>query len=575
MKSNVFMLSAAACLWACGPGFAQPAQPAPKSANIRHHHTSRLEDRLDRMERLIEEQQAEIRALRAQIEPAAPSGGVSPAVAAGAAPAAPNLNPAKIQEPPNDAAVKDTRAQPAMDDESPAVVSMVDRVKVNGAWKRKCSSQAANISLCHPTISTKDGKYSMSLTALVQADAATFDNSEVTGPKGTPIPTRSGFNFRRAQLGVQGRLGDDFEYKFNYDFGGAGGQESGAESIITGITPPTVAVNPSGGRVQSAYVSYRGILDPFVFKIGAFPTPANLADATAADDLLFNERPSPAQLSRSLDADDGRDSLGFQGNGNNWYFSSYLTSDTFGKGQIAGQEAYVGRAALSPVHDSGNNFTVHLGGNIGDVIHPEGVNPAVCTATAPACYLVSFSDRPELREWNVNWIGSGNIDARSAYSAGVEGAVGYRQFLLEGEDFRYGIARRNPAAGQTNPNFSGWYVEGSWVFTGEERVYSMSNAAFLRPVPARDFDPAGGSWGAWELALRYSDTDLDYDANSLVAAEQVRGGDQQIYSAGLNFYPDYNLKFMFDWQNVDIRRPWSGAFDTRYKAFSMRAQVAL
>ena len=81
--------------------------------------------------------------------------------------------------------------------------------------------------------------------------------------------------------------------------------------------------------------------------------------------------------------------------------------------------------------------------------------------------------------------------------------------------------------------------------------------------------------GTWELAARYSDTDLNYDVNSLVSADQVRGGDQKIISAGLNFYPNYNVKFMFDWQNVDINRPWSAAFNTNYNAFSMRAQVSL
>ena len=63
--------------------------------------------------------------------------------------------------------------------------------------------------------------------------------------------------------------------------------------------------------------------------------------------------------------------------------------------------------------------------------------------------------------------------------------------------------------------------------------------------------------------------------NSLVTADQVRGGDQKIFSAGLNCYPNWNVKFMFDWQNVDINRPWSGAFGTKYNALSMRAQVSL
>ena len=556
MTFKSVLLGAAACAWLGAPAFAQTAADAPPKKH-HHHAASGVEDRLNRMERLIEEQAAEIRDLRAKVGESTASGGASTTAAAAPPAPQPEVSAAEFQ------ALQNQVYEQSAENKGQAAVTM----------KNKSCPKAAV--LCKPTLATRDGRYSLSITSLVQADAATFDDSQVTGPKGTPVPTRSGMNFRRAQIGLQGTIDNDFGYRFNYDFGGAGGQESGAESIITSTTPPVVAINPNGARVQSAYVTYKGILDPFTFKIGAFPPPANLGDATASDDLLLNERPSPAQLSRSLDGDDGRDGVGFQGNGDIWFFSSYLTTDTFGKGQIAGQEAYVGRLAIAPVQDPDTNFNVHLGGNIGYVFHPEGVNPSFCTTTAPACYLVSFSDRPELREWNVNWVSSGSINAHSAYSAGIEGAVSWGPLMLEGENFWYSISRRDASAGQTNPNFSGWYVEGSWVFTGEPRTYSMGSASFTRPIPAADFDPAAGAWGAWELAARYSDTDLDYNANSLVTADQVRGGDQKIFSAGLNFYPTYNVKFMFDWQNVDISRPWSGAFDTKYNALSMRAQVSL
>jgi phosphate-selective porin OprO/OprP len=550
MKFKTVLLGAAACAWLGAPAFAQTATDAPPPKKHHHHAATGVEDRLNRMERLIEEQAAEIRDLKAKMGEASASGGASTTAAA-------------------------TPPQPAPQQEVSAAEFQALQNQVYEQAAENKGQAAVSIKKGRPTIATKDSRYSLSITSLVQADTATFDNSEVTGPKGTPVPTRSGMNFRRAQIGVQGSIDKDFGYRFNYDFGGAGGDESGAENIITSTTPPVVAVNPSGARVQAAYVSYKGILDPFTFRIGAFPPSANLADATAADDLLFNERASPAQLSRGLAGDDGRDGAGFQGNGDIWFFSSYLTTDTFGKGQIAGQEAYVGRIAVAPVQDPDTNFNVHLGGNLSYVFHPEGVNPASCTTTAPACYLETFSDRPELREWNVTWISSGGVNADSAYSAGIEGAVSWGPFLLEGENFWYGISRRDPVAGQTNPNFSGWYVEGSWVFTGEPRTYNMSSAAFTRPVPAANFDPAAGAWGAWEVAARYSGTDLNYNVNSLVTADQVRGGDQKIFSAGLNFYPNYNVKFMFDWQNIDINRPWSGAFNTHYNALSMRAQVSL
>src|SRR5579871_46664 len=334
MKLKTLFLGAAAFVCLGAPAFAQAGNDTPPPK--KHHHGSGLEERLDRMERLIEAQQAEIRDLKAKVGQANESGGAASTAAAAPAPSPqPEVSAAEFQ------ALQNQVYEQAAENKGQAAVT---------------------IKKGRPTIASKDGKYSLAITSLVQADAATFGASEVTGPKGTPVPTRSGMNFRRAQIGVQGTIDGDFGYRFNYDFGGAGGQESGAENILTGVSPPVVAVNPSGARVQAAYVTYKGILDPFTFRIGAFPPPANLADATAADDLIFNERASPAQLSRGLDGDDGRDGAGFQGNGSMWFFSDYLTTDTFGKGQIAGQEADVGRLAIAPLQNADTNFNVHLGG---------------------------------------------------------------------------------------------------------------------------------------------------------------------------------------------------------------------
>ena len=125
----------------------------------------------------------------------------------------------------------------------------------------------------------------------------------------------------------------------------------------------------------------------------------------------------------------------------------------------------VGRAVFLPWRDADSNLNIHLGANFGYVIHPQEAtstaNPGVTT------YPVTFSDRPELRVDNVTFINTGAINARSAYTAGVEAAASYGAFTLQGENYWYGIRRNNPAAGVTDPGFSGWYVEGSWVLTGE------------------------------------------------------------------------------------------------------------
>ncbi len=437
----------------------------------------------------------------------------------------------------------------------------------------------------HLTISSPDGKYTFSPIVDVMGDFASYS-------KGQPLPSfatkgalnlkSSGENFRRAQIGFQGTIAGDFGYKFLYDFGGANGNEtyqafaapnSGSSNFTTSTGAGT------GPHIKEAWISYKGFLAPFTFRVGLMPTPANLGDMTASDDLLFLERPSPAQLSRGLDGDDGRESVGFIGNGDFWQTSLFLSGDSYGKGALiapattngGGQEAVLGRVVIFPFLDPATNFNVHLGGNFGYVIHPQ---EATTTASpGVTTFPITFSDRPELRVDNVTFVNTGAINARNAHSAGVEAAFSYGPFLVQGENFWYGVQRNNPASGVTDPNFSGWYVEGSWVLTGEFRNYNPATASYVRPSPAEPFDPLHGGWGAWELAARYSSDDFNYHTTAALAADRVFGGKQDIWSTGVNFYPNDTLKFMLDYQDVSLHNIGSANNNGNYYTISFRGQV--
>jgi phosphate-selective porin OprO/OprP len=75
------------------------------------------------------------------------------------------------------------------------------------------------------------------------------------------------------------------------------------------------------------------------------------------------------------------------------------------------------------------------------------------------------------------------------------------------------------------PAWSGEYAEAAWALTGERRGYSVRYGTIGGITPDR---PVGdGGTGAWELAGRWSRTDL-----------RSGGGDLgQIASVGLNWYP--------------------------------------
>src|ERR1700722_3940225 len=347
MSFKTILLGTAACALLCGPAFAQDAA----SALPKHHHRAdpSIGARLDHLERVIEEQQDEIHQLKAQLGHGAASGG---ATGGGEAMAA---------------------APPAQPEVSAAQFEALQNQVYEQAAATK-GQATVKIAKGRPTIATQDGKWTFSPRVVVMGDFASYDNGSVAGI----ALKRNGENFRRAQIGFQGTFAGDFGYKFIYDFGGTNGDETYQAALCyTSPTSPKLCTTGAGTgpHIQSAWVSYTGILAPFTIQIGALPPPANLGDATASDDLIFNERASPAQLSRSLGGDDGRESVGFIGNGSIWNASAFFTGDTAGKADLiapgSGQEAVVARAAIAPWQDPDTNFNVHFGVNGTEVIRPQ------------------------------------------------------------------------------------------------------------------------------------------------------------------------------------------------------------
>ncbi len=108
-------------------------------------------------------------------------------------------------------------------------------------------------------------------------------------------------------------------------------------------------------------------------------------------------------------------------------------------------------------------------------------------------------------------------------------------------------------------DFDGGYVEGSWTISGEHRKYNPATGAYAGIVPDRPFEPWMNHYGtgAWELAARYSTIDLKNGAPGALGA--VGGGQQTVYALGVNWYPNTNLRFMFDFLHGDIGKRFISA----------------
>ena len=453
-----------------------------------------------------------------------------------------------------------------------------------------------------PTFSSADGSYTATLHGVLQLDAAAYDQ-QAPGPTTTDLRRsgpalgasatnvdaaharnlKDGDLFRRARIGVDGTAPGSFEYRLLFDFGGTGVENA--------------------GQLYEGWVQYNGI-KPVHIRVGAFAPSLGLADANSTSYMPFLDRPSPVDISRNLAGGDSRTAAQVFGYGPNWFASaavtgrtvgsintnnvipitSTTTSVTVGTAQTySDQLGFTGRVAYDPIVSG--DFRVNLGAHGSYVETPANTGgPGTNGVTPVSAYVIALNGTPELRVDGTKLINTGNISAKNASEIGAEVALQKGPFFLASEYEHVAVQRADI---NSTPTFGGYYVEGTWFLTGETKRYNQGSAAFDGPVVAKPFNLANGSIVAFELALRWSDMSLNYHAGSAgtaPAADAVRGGEQSIFSAGLNWYPTQVVRFMLDYQHVRIDRlspnatayatPTGAQIGQSYNAVALRSQVA-
>jgi phosphate-selective porin OprO/OprP len=462
------------------------------------------------------------------------------------------------------------------------------------APQTQVQAQAANVSIAggRPTIASADGRFSASLHGILQFDLAAYDQT-APGPITTDFrrsgpalgatasnvdfaharDLKNGDVFRRARIGVDGVAFGDWDYRLIFDFAGTATEDA--------------------GQLYEGWVQYSG-LKPFEFRVGAFSPSLGLEDQGSTSTMPFLERPASIDVARNLAAGDTRTAGEIYYAANGWLASAAVTGRTIGvlntgtasptPQTFGDQLGFVARVAGVPVH--GDDWLVHVGVHGSYVAQPANTSGPSNSGVNPASpEVIAFSNTPELRVDGTKLINTGNIDAHHADEEGAELAFQKQQFFVQGEYESLGVSRTNP--GVSSPRFSGWYVEGTWILTGERRRYNPVTAAFDGPPVDHPFSLAKGGWGAWEVGARYSELDLNYHAGASGTApsvDAIRGGDQQIWTAGLNWYPNTFVRFMLDYQHVRIDRlspnasvyqtPTGAQIGQAYDAIALRSQFA-
>lgn len=372
-----------------------------------------------------------------------------------------------------------------------------------------------------------DNNYKLNLRGYMQADENYYFEDRISSSSAD----NDKFGIRRARLTLDGTLFKNVDFRLSPDFAG------------------------SGARLFDAFVDLH-YFSAASLMAGKFRQPVSLERMQSAPNLTFIERAYPAQLAPNRD-------LGVMLHGAiNYagYKTQYTTQPVFK--EFLGYEVGIfngmrdGQAVQDTDKDVDNNKEMAarifshpfmhtdsvfkgLGlGVSGTWGHPNGNNNIYGTAGALPS-LVSAGQQV-IFKYDPSTISSGE-----AYRIYPQMYWYYKSFGMIGEYFissqQLQGGKKGLSARQEN---TAWHINASYVLTGEDN-------SFFGIKPSHPFNPATGHWGAWQLAARYSELNIDnatFDNGFAKLSNSIHNA--QSWAVGLNWILNDNVKIMSNYEQT-------------------------
>ena len=306
-----------------------------------------------------------------------------------------------------------------------------------------------------------------------------------------------GVGFRRVRFYMAGSIYENVDYMLQLDF--AGGNTA----------------------LRDAYI---GLTDFPVGKLrmGQFKEPFSLEELASSNHMTFVERALPNAFAP------GR-GVGFMLHDaaleSRMTWAAGLFRDTDDTGLAIDDSGYnlTGRITGLPWYKNKGESLVHLGAAYSHRNPDE---------------TVRYRARPETPLTD-RFVDTEAIPTDRANLLGLEAAWLAGPLSIQGEYIRANVDR----SGASDVDFSAYYAQASYFLTGERRSYSTSSGTFGLVRPKKNFRFGSGP-GAWELKARYSSIDLNH--------RDIRGGELDNFSAGVNWYLNPNMRIMWDYIRADL-----------------------
>ena len=394
------------------------------------------------------------------------------------------------------------------------------RVPGEGAIKVPLGTEARDGKL---VFEAKDTTFQWWFDSRIQVDGAGyFDNKN---------PMSNGTIMRKVTFAMKTILWKNWQAEVDVDYG---------ENVLD---------------LRDAFVQFNVPNENLGFKVGNFKEPFGLDELISSRLLTFMER---SMVSNAIVL--GR-RVGFSAN--YWQDYGQVTVGFFGhevgtridKGTDDEGYSTNVRLTLAPINQHGKNL--HIGGAF-SYKTPDAATGAPLNSTEIKSRTESYVFDPKLLHTGT----IADINYYNRYSAEFMGVWGPWYFQSE-----YIGTKVIRWYGKPTVSLGGSYALVSYMLTGETRDYYVDEGE------SGPLEPPKHSWGALEVAARYSMCDLN-DANAA-----IRGGKGNILTLGVNYYPVQTIKFMLNYGIVKLDQYATSngkiAGDNNHMVVQIRVQASL
>jgi phosphate-selective porin OprO/OprP len=356
-------------------------------------------------------------------------------------------------------------------------------------------------------LESADKNFKLKFGGRIQIDHAFFSQDNDLEAAFGELATKNGTEFRRARFFFSGTVYQNVDYKLQIDF--ANGSVVLKDAYL-GIKKVPVVGNIRVGHVKEPFHFLSLTSSKYsTFMEAAFPI--SFIQERNNGILLFNDF-----LDKKLSLQAGY----FRNEVNN--SSDKAANDGY---------AFTTRASTLILNNKAKKQLLHLG--------------LAYSYRKPDSKEYRVRSRPEAHLSSLRYINTGTIeDVDNINLVNFETAFVAGPFSLQGEYLTAKVNTGNITA-IDNYKFSSYYGQVSYLLTGESKKYKNSYAGFDRLKPKNNFGGDNQGSGAWEVALRFSNSDFN--------SEDIFGGEQTDITLGLNWYLNPSTRVMLNNVWADIK----------------------